>query len=34
MLNERITQLTYKTEVGFVYDQTSFKQLRQFTYPR
>lgn len=33
VLNQRITQLTYKTEVGFVYDQTSFKQLRQFAYP-
>jgi len=33
VLNERITQLTYKTEVGFVYDQASFKQLRQFNYP-
>lgn len=32
VLNQRITQLTYKTEVGFVYDQTSFKQLRQFNY--
>jgi glutamine cyclotransferase len=33
VLNERITQLTYKTEVGFVYDQASFKQMRQFNYP-
>jgi glutaminyl-peptide cyclotransferase len=33
VLNQRITQLTYKTETGFVYDQTSFKQLRQFNYP-
>jgi len=33
VLNERITQLTYKTEVGFVYDQASFKQLRKFNYP-
>jgi glutamine cyclotransferase len=33
VLNGRITQLTYKTEVGFVYDQASFKRLRQFTYP-
>lgn len=33
VLNGRITQLTYKTEVGFVYDQPSFKQLRQFSYP-
>jgi glutamine cyclotransferase len=33
VLNERITQLTYKTEVGFVYDQSSFKRLRQFNYP-
>jgi glutaminyl-peptide cyclotransferase len=33
VLNQRITQLTYKTETGFVYDQTSFKQLRQFHYP-
>lgn len=33
VLNERITQLTYKTEVGFVYEQASFKRLRQFNYP-
>lgn len=33
VLNERITQLTYKTEVGFVYEQASFKQTRQFNYP-
>jgi glutaminyl-peptide cyclotransferase len=33
ILNQRITQLTYKTEVGFVYDQASFKRLRQFNYP-
>jgi glutamine cyclotransferase len=32
VLNERITQLTYKTEVGFVYEQASFKPLRKFTY--
>jgi glutaminyl-peptide cyclotransferase len=32
VLNERITQLTYKTEVGFVYEQASMKQLRQFNY--
>jgi glutaminyl-peptide cyclotransferase len=33
VLNGLITQLTYKTEVGFVYDQASFKRLRQFNYP-
>jgi len=29
---DRIIQLTYKTEIGFVYDRQSFKQLRTFTY--
>lgn len=33
VLNERIVHLTYKTEVGFVHDQASFKVLRQFSYP-
>jgi glutamine cyclotransferase len=30
--NERIVQLTYKTEIGYVYDQASMKQQRTFHY--
>jgi glutaminyl-peptide cyclotransferase len=33
ILNAKIVQLTYKTEVGFVYDQPTFKVVRQFKYP-
>jgi glutaminyl-peptide cyclotransferase len=32
ILNERIVQLTYKTEIGYVYDQASLKQQRTFKY--
>jgi glutamine cyclotransferase len=32
VLNSKIFQLTYTTHAGFVYDQTSFKQQRTFTY--
>jgi|SRR5579872_1064422 len=32
VLNGKITQLTYKTEIGFVYDRATFKQLRSFKY--
>jgi glutaminyl-peptide cyclotransferase len=28
-----IVQLTWKTEIGFVYDRKTFKQLKTFTYP-
>jgi glutaminyl-peptide cyclotransferase len=33
ILNKKIYQLTYKTQVGFVYDLDSFKQINQFSYP-
>jgi glutaminyl-peptide cyclotransferase len=33
VLNERISQLTWKSQTGFVYEQLSFKPLRQFNYP-
>jgi glutaminyl-peptide cyclotransferase len=32
ILNEKIVQLTYKTQLGFVYDQPSLRRLRQFSY--
>jgi glutaminyl-peptide cyclotransferase len=32
IINERIVQLTYKTEVGYVYDQPSMKRQRTFSY--
>jgi glutaminyl-peptide cyclotransferase len=30
---DEIVQLTYKTEIGFVYDKASFKERRRFRYP-
>ena len=33
VLGDEIVQLTYKTEVGFVYDRATFKLLRSFAYP-
>jgi glutamine cyclotransferase len=33
VLDQKIVQLTYKTKVGFVYDQSGFQQQRTFTYP-
>lgn len=33
VLNERISQLTWQTQTGFVYEQLTFKPLRQFKYP-
>ncbi len=33
VLNQQIFELTWKAEVGFVYDQNSFQQLRTFHYP-
>jgi glutaminyl-peptide cyclotransferase len=30
---DKLVQLTYKTEVGFVYDLNSFNTLREFKYP-
>ncbi len=32
IINERIVQLTYKTEIGYVYDQPSMKRQRTFKY--
>ncbi|MEP7107234.1 MAG: glutaminyl-peptide cyclotransferase [Ferruginibacter sp.] len=32
ILNDKLYQLTYTTQVGFIYDISSFKQLGQFTY--
>jgi glutaminyl-peptide cyclotransferase len=32
IMNERITQLTYRTEIGYVYEQASLKKLRTFHY--
>lgn len=32
-LNGKVFQLTYRTKVGFVYDDKTFKKLREFTYP-
>ena len=32
MINSQIVQLTYKTEIGYVYDAATFRQLRTFTY--
>jgi glutaminyl-peptide cyclotransferase len=32
LINEKIVQLTYKTEVGYVYDQASLRRLRTFNY--
>ncbi len=32
LINEKIVQLTYKTELGFVYDQASMRRLRNFNY--
>lgn len=32
VLNQRIVQLTYKTELGFVYDQQSLRRQRTFNY--
>lgn len=33
VINQQIIQLTWRSQVGFVYDQTSFRQLRYFHYP-
>src|ERR1700758_5369686 len=32
VVNQQIVQLTWRTEIGFVYDQTSFRRLRSFNY--
>lgn len=31
--NDRIIQLTWTSQIGFVYDRETFKKLREFTYP-
>jgi glutaminyl-peptide cyclotransferase len=33
VLDSKIVQLTYKTNLGFIYDQGGFKQQRVFSYP-
>jgi len=33
LINERIVQLTYKTQLGYVYDQPSLRRQRTFNYP-
>lgn len=32
-LNDKVFQLTYKSKVGFIYDATTFKQIKEFTIP-
>jgi glutamine cyclotransferase len=32
ILNDKLYQLTYKSQIGFVYDRTTLKQLRKFNY--
>jgi len=32
ILNEKIVQLTYRTQLGFVYDQASLRRLRTYNY--
>jgi glutaminyl-peptide cyclotransferase len=32
ILNQQVTQLTWQTEIGFVYDQASFRMKRTFNY--
>ena len=32
-LNGKVFQLTYKTKIGFVYDATNFKKIKEFTFP-
>lgn len=33
VMDQKIVQLTYKTKIGFVYDQAGFKAQRTFSYP-
>jgi glutamine cyclotransferase len=33
VLNQQIVELTWRTQIGFVYDQASFRPLRSFDYP-
>jgi glutaminyl-peptide cyclotransferase len=32
VVNQQIVELTWRTEIGFVYDQNSFRRLRSFNY--
>jgi len=32
-LNGKVYQLTYQTKIGFVYDATTFKKIKDFTFP-
>jgi glutamine cyclotransferase len=33
VVNQQIIQLTWRSQIGFVYDQSSFRRLRSFNYP-
>ena len=33
VINQRVLQLTWQSHIGFVYDQNSFRKLRNFVYP-
>ncbi len=33
VINQQIIRLTWRSEIGFVYEQNSFRQLRAFNYP-
>ena len=33
LVGDELVQLTWRTQVGFVYDKTTFKRLRTFAYP-
>ena len=33
VMNQQIIELTWRSQIGFVYDQASFRQLRSFNYP-
>ncbi len=33
VINQQIIQLTWQSEIGFIYNQASFQQLRSFHYP-
>ena len=33
VLNQQIVELTWQSEIGFVYDQSTFRRLRTFNYP-
>jgi glutamine cyclotransferase len=33
VVNQQIVELTWRSEIGFLYDQSSFRRLRSFNYP-